>query len=229
SHHLVEQAYTMLGLLPWSGFVHGFENHETITHLGAYMTQEWLSDVHEAQMLELLRDAIHWQKGTLEVEIEGPYFHSYLKSIIEASESQYMNSASFTKARGLGEALQSGRRTSVGFITNIRQNHWVATVIDFSKHCILYGDSLGGQPDTEFITVVQGWTQYHTGTQFSIGELAIPRQQDSFSCGILAFSALAHFYLPDEHPLMDARCVDDERLKIFLDIGKRHLSHVCHF
>lgn len=168
NHHLVEQTYVMLGLLPWSGFVLGFENHEKITHLMAYMTQEWLSDVHEAQMLELLRNAIHQQKGTTEVEIQGPYFYSYLKSAAEAGEFRYRNTTSFTQARSLGEALQSGQRTSVGFITHVHQNHWVAAVIDFSEQCILYGDSLGGRPDIEFITVIQWWIQYHAGTQFAI-------------------------------------------------------------
>jgi hypothetical protein len=38
SQDLVEQAYTMLGSLPWSGFVLGFETREKINHLTAYMT-----------------------------------------------------------------------------------------------------------------------------------------------------------------------------------------------
>jgi hypothetical protein len=109
SRNLIEQAYTMLGLLQWSGFVLGFENRETITHLTAYMTQEWLSDIHEIQMLELLRSTIHQRKGTIEVEIEGPYFYRYLKSAVEAGDSRYRDAASFARAHSLGEALQSGQ------------------------------------------------------------------------------------------------------------------------
>ncbi|KAG6372796.1 hypothetical protein JVT61DRAFT_7201 [Boletus reticuloceps] len=58
SQDLLQQAYMMLGSLPWSGFVLGFKTHEKINHLAAYMTQKWLSDVHEMQMLELLQVTI---------------------------------------------------------------------------------------------------------------------------------------------------------------------------
>lgn len=49
SHELVQQAYIMLGSLPWSGDTLGFETREKIHHLTAYMTHKWLSDVHETQ------------------------------------------------------------------------------------------------------------------------------------------------------------------------------------
>jgi hypothetical protein len=125
----------------------------------------------------------------------------------------------------LGKALQQGQRTSIGFIKNVHGSHWVAIVIDFSTKAILYGDSLAGQPDIEFTMVMQWWTQYHAGTQFTLSKLAIPLQKDSFSCGILAFNALAHFYMPDKYPLMDIQWVNDERLKIFLEIGRHHLCY----
>ncbi|KAG6380266.1 hypothetical protein JVT61DRAFT_8358 [Boletus reticuloceps] len=202
SQDLLQQAYMLLGSLPWSGFVLGFETHEKINHLAAYMTQEWLSDVHEMQMLELLQVTIRRQMATIEIEIKGPYFYGYLKSASEAGESRYKDSASFSPARGFGEALHSGQCTSISFITNVNGNHWVATVMDFAEHL-------------------------HPILQLTraFAELPIPFQQDSFSCGILAFGALAHFYLPDQYPLMDPRLVDDERIKVFLEIGRHHLKH----
>lgn len=226
SQNLVQQAYMMLGILPWIGFILGSEIHEKIDHLATYMMQEWLSDVHGTQMLELLWSAVHWQKASVEVEIEGPYFYHYLKSALEAGESKYKDSASFIHARSLGRALRSGQHTSVGFITNVCGNHWVSTVVDFMAGRILYGDSLGGQPENEFISAIQWWIQYHTNTQFVISELMVPRQEDSFSCGILAFNVLAHFYLPKQYPLMDTMWIGEERLKNFLEIGRRHLNHV---
>ena len=225
-HELVQQAYMMLGSLSWTGYTLGFKTHEKIHYLSTYMTHEWLSDVHEMQMLKLLQIAICQQKASIEIEIEGPFFHGYLKSASEAGELRYKDSASFSRARGLGKALQSGQRTSVGFITNVNGNHWIATIIDFAEHRILYGDSLGREPNDKFVSPVQWWVQHHSGTQFSITELPTPLQQDSFSCGILAFSALTHFYLPDQYPLMDARLVDEERMKIFLEVGRHHLKHL---
>jgi hypothetical protein len=154
------------------------------------------------QMLGLLRIAVCQQMATIKIEIEGPYFYSYLKSAFEAGELKYKDSASFSRARGLGEVLQSGQHTSIGFIMNVNSNHWVATVVDFAEHRILYGDSLGQVPENEHISTIQWWAQYHSGTQFTVTELPIPLQQDLFSCGILAFGALTHFYLPAQYPLM---------------------------
>jgi hypothetical protein len=219
----------MLGILPWTGFILGFEISKKVDHLTAYMTQEWLSDVHETQMLELLQSALYQQKASVEVEIEGPYFHNYLKSTLEAGESKYKNSSSSSHACGLGDTLQLGQRTSVGFIANVHGNHWVATIVDFTAGCILYGDSLGGQPEDEFISTIQCWAQYHASTQLAVGKLPIPRQEDSFSCEILAFNALAHFYLPEQYPLVDTKQIGEEILKIFLEIGRRHLNYVSQF
>ncbi|KAH0834859.1 hypothetical protein J3R83DRAFT_10486 [Lanmaoa asiatica] len=225
SHELIQQVYMTLKTLPWSGFIHGFTTQETIHHLAAYMTQEWLSDTHEIQMVELLRSAVHRHMINPMVELEGPYFHTYIKSAFEAGGISYQNLPSFSRARGLGESLQAGQHTSVGFISNVDNNHWIATVIDFSNSRILYGDSLEGEPREEFVNVLQWWTRYHTSTDFVIQKLAIPTQCDSFSCGILAFNALAHFYLPDQYPLLDVQRVADECLRIFLEVAQCHLSH----
>ncbi|KAG1866765.1 hypothetical protein F4604DRAFT_1501271, partial [Suillus subluteus] len=112
--------------------------------------------------------------------------------------------------------------SSVGFVTNINGNHWVATVIDFASSQILYGDSLGSCPDKAFINVLQWWSNHHTGHHFTVGSLEIVHQVDSFSCGLLSVNALAHFFLPSEYPLMDMKKVDDERLKILLEVGRQH-------
>ncbi|KIK80131.1 hypothetical protein PAXRUDRAFT_159494 [Paxillus rubicundulus Ve08.2h10] len=226
SHELIQQAYMMLRALPWSGFIHGFTTHEEIHHLAAYMTQEWLSDTHQMQMLELLCSAVHHHAISPTVKLEGPYFHTYIKSAFEAGEIYYKDLPSFSRARGLGEFLQAGQHTSISFITNINGNHWVATVVDFMNSHILYSDSLGGEPDKGFINVLQWWAQYHTGTDFAIQKLIIPTQCDSFSCGILAFNALAHFDLPDQYPLMDVQRVGNKCLKIFLQVTQCHFNYI---
>ncbi|KAF9227640.1 hypothetical protein BS17DRAFT_694107 [Gyrodon lividus] len=84
------------------------------------------------QMVELLHSAVHHHAIGPMVELEGPYLHIYIKSAFKAGETSYKDSPSFSQAQGLGESLQMGQCTSIGFITNINGNHWVARVIEFS-------------------------------------------------------------------------------------------------
>ncbi|KAG1730654.1 uncharacterized protein EDB91DRAFT_1006336, partial [Suillus paluster] len=58
THDLIKQVYNLLGSLPWSGNVLGFENQVAMHHLTIYITHDWLFDVHENQMLDLLRTGI---------------------------------------------------------------------------------------------------------------------------------------------------------------------------
>jgi hypothetical protein len=60
------------------------------------------------------------------------------------------------------------------------------------------------------------WTCYHTGKNFTKSYLPITRQRDGYSCGILAWNAIAAYLLPDFHTLIDAADVADKRLRMFL-------------
>jgi hypothetical protein len=63
---------------------------------------------------------------------------------------------------------------------NVKNSHWVAIVLDFDESCILYGDSLGGEPDDHLKNVLSWWTHLHTGRNFVWGKLDITIQQDGF-------------------------------------------------
>lgn len=147
----------------------------------------WCAWITNGRYYELLSiNPPHQENGSIEVELEGPYFYSYLRLAFEAGEMQYWDSPSFRWMHCLGEALQQGWWTSTGFIKNVHRSHWVATVIDFSKKAILYGDSLLGQLDIESTMIMQWWTEYHAGTWFELSKLANCLQNDSFSYGILS-------------------------------------------
>jgi hypothetical protein len=51
---LVCQVYNSLDSLMWSRNIEGFSNQDPIVNLHAYATNNWLSDIHENQMLDLL-------------------------------------------------------------------------------------------------------------------------------------------------------------------------------
>jgi hypothetical protein len=51
---VVERASGALQSIVWSGDIRGFSNAEPIASLSLYATKEWLTDVQESHMLDLL-------------------------------------------------------------------------------------------------------------------------------------------------------------------------------
>ncbi|KAH9932479.1 uncharacterized protein B0H18DRAFT_871225 [Fomitopsis serialis] len=227
AEHPPQDALTMLGILPWSGNLQGFDFPESVETLVHYMTNEWLSDSHEDQMLTLLRQDITLSSSHTLYEVENAYFGSLLRSAYASREhGEYEESRHFARVRGVGQALAEGRRSAVAFILNVNRNHWVAVIVDFCTSEILWGDPLGHPPSAADIEALDWWTALHSGYTFAHRTLMVTRQTDDFSCGLLAFGALAHYCLPEKYPLVAASEVADERLRMFLAIARRHLSEV---
>lgn len=59
--------------------------------------------------------------------------------------------------------------------------------------------------------------------------MKISTQTDGFLCGLLDTNALARFYLPKDHPLINVATVDTEHVRIPLRVVQRHLDQakVC--
>jgi hypothetical protein len=227
SKSLIDEAYLALSTLPWSGNIQGFSNEEPISTLARYATHEWLTDVHENQMLDLLRRDLALDLTGGMIEIANLAFMVFIERGYKARESgEYAESNYFAHARGLGEALSCGVRKSVKLMKNLGNTHWVALDLDFKDSCILYGDSFGEEPPKDLMSAVKWWTHHHTGRHFSEGKLTITGQRDSFSCGLLAHNALAHSADPEKYPLIDAAAVDDARLKVLLAVIRRHSEQV---
>ena len=76
--------------------------------------------------------------------------------------------------------------------------------------------------EQEHKSVLEKWLdEYSThGPRFTYCTLPITQQpnSDDFSCSLLAWNALAHFFLPQQYPLIDAFELTSERLKLLLRI-----------
>lgn len=125
-----------------------------------------------------------------------------------------------------GEVLTEVTWHQQGLIVNVNKTHWVAVVLDFQNHLILYGDSLQPTPDKEVVAMMTWWTHHHTGHAFSLKDLPISFQQDSYSCGLLAWNTLVVYFLPGKYLLIDPATIDDERLKVMLWVIQRHQDQV---
>ncbi|KAH7908916.1 hypothetical protein BJ138DRAFT_990150, partial [Hygrophoropsis aurantiaca] len=212
-----------LASLPWSGNIRGFDNPEPIHRLATYATRGWLGTTHEDQMLDLLRRDLHRGSTSHKTVIENLAFSKFLQEgYARRNSGEYEASRYFRVARGLGQALASQTRDILGYLMNLNDNHWVVVVLNFRDSTILYGDSLGDPIPANLASILDWWTNTHTGLTFVHKTLPITHQQDSFSCGLLSFNALAHYILPDQYPLINPVEVDNERLKIMLQVVKRH-------
>ncbi|KAI0703087.1 hypothetical protein C8Q76DRAFT_581963, partial [Earliella scabrosa] len=229
THQLVDQALVALATLPYSYPLSGFSNSELTSSLVTYTSHAWLSDVHENQMLDILRTNLLRQPEGLFAVVENTYIWKHLESAYRAGDpTSYKADRVYARLRGIGEALEAGERTELGLLVNLRNTHWIAVVVMFDRAKILYGDSLGHSPDQHVVDVLNWWIQRHSDKQFEWGALAITQQEDEFSCGILSWNALAHHLLPDTHPLSgpSKHEIDHQRLSMFIDVVQRHRDHV---
>lgn len=227
---LISRVYSALATVSWSATVQGFPGTVGVEYLAAYMTKNWLTDEHENQMLHLLgrelaRSSEHGSKG---IYIADTFFIPTLIRVYEKPnrDDQYATTSSCNWLRRKGQEFGTGALDKLATIANVGGNHWVAVVIDFRLSQILYGDSLGGTITVEIETVLNWWAYHHTSEQFMTKRLPITRQRDGYSCGILAWNAVATEVLPKNYKLMKSDGVADERLKMFLRVLECHNDKV---
>jgi hypothetical protein len=226
THKLIGGVMDTLAILPWAGNIKGFESEEPIYELARYTTNDWLTNVHESQMLNLLKKKIHRIPGGFKIKIENTYFYGFLQKAYKTHQTkEYETNKYFIRACKIGHALFSGLRRQVAFLVNINGNHWVAVILDFKHDLILLGDLLD-QNKHAMTDILEWWTEHHSGCQFTVQPLAITHQQDIFSCGLLSFNALAHHFLPNLYPLIDAMLVANGRLEMMLEVIEQHLNQV---
>ncbi|TFY52975.1 hypothetical protein EVG20_g10320, partial [Dentipellis fragilis] len=71
NYSIVEEVSDRLASLPWSGTIRGFSNPEPIHTIATYaMPRAWFSDVHEHQMLDLLRTDVLNSLRRKDIEVE---------------------------------------------------------------------------------------------------------------------------------------------------------------
>ncbi|KAJ7661998.1 ribonuclease H-like domain-containing protein, partial [Mycena polygramma] len=122
---------------------------------------------------------------------------------------------------------------------HVRTNHWVGAAVDLLGQSIEYGDPGGDEiedarpdPNNTICHALQWFVDQHRSNSADLAQAELPctKQEDSHNCGLYGPNAIAHRFLPDEHPLYSADLVlgDLGRLDILQRlIAKFHDSHVC--
>lgn len=222
SANLVEQVFDSLAVLQWGQDLCGFSSNGTdnLEILTAYTSNTWLKGEHAGQMLDLLKTKVQLDRHST-TEIASTWFCEKIKLAYEAPET-YTTNSSFRLYHHIGDGLETGRQDQCGFLVNLNWNHWVAVVLDFWTRKIWYGDSLGEQMPETVKKVLEWWTYFHSGEQFTHQQLPVTIQKDSFSCCLLAWDALVVFFSDGKEQLLDAGNVAEGRLNALLKVICRH-------
>ena len=226
---LVERAYNSLSALSWSGKIKGFNDEEHINTLARYATHQWLTNVHEHQMLNFLQCKLKFDHVANGVEVGNLWMMGFIQQAYKEQDlGTYNQSTYFKPAHHLGQALASRDRKQLKLLKNLELLHWVTFDINFETNSILYGDSFREKVPEDVICAVEWWPQYHSGHKFERGILPITCQMDGYSCGLLTFNTLAHSSNPQRYPLLDGgvAAVDDPQLEVMLKVIERHTSYV---
>ena len=223
----VDEIYQALSAMPWYSKIEGFTNDEDITHLTWYLTNQWLSDVHQNEMLDLLQHDLALDAAIACIEVENMAFMVFIKWGYKAQATDsYENSNYFAHAHGLSTALASGERESVLLMKNITGAHWVGIVCDFANSCIMYGDSFNDKAPADMVLTIKWWTHHHTGITFSKRCPDITQQTDSFSCRMYSHNGLSHFTHPERYPLIHPSTIANTNLRTLLAIIQCHETFI---
>jgi hypothetical protein len=225
---LITRVSNALAIISWSATVQGFLGAVSVECLATYMTKDWLTDEHENQMLHLLGRELERSSEGEGIYIADTFFVPSLIRTYKIPDrvNQYGTASNCNWLRKKGQEFGTGALDKLATIANVGGNHWVAVVIDFRLSQILYGDSLGGTITAEIEMVLNWWVHHHTFERFTTNRLPITCQRDDYSCGILAWNAVATKVLPKNYTLIKSEGVADERLKMFLRVSERHNDKV---
>jgi len=181
-----------------------------------------LANDHANQMLDLLRKNLQRRhRSESKVEVLSTYFFPKISQGFD-DKDKYSNNNTFHFNRRIGDDLAAGISDQITFLINLDRNHRVSVIIDFCKQEILYGDSLGYAMSASTQNILTWWTQFHSNANFTIKKLPITIQNDSFSCGLLAWNSLAAYLTGAK--LLPVNEVAEGRLKVMLDIVHEHES-----
>jgi hypothetical protein len=221
---IVKNVYTTLSGLPWTGLTRsiGPFPDQDIIHLHTYLTTAWLGTIHENQMLGLLKEDL------LDLEYEGDGIEIESAEFFGTLSSAYLYDKKKKYPYQKGRLMASGPVQYLVTIAHTWQVHWVPIIFDFHAKRILHGDSLRWELEPTAKAVLDWWTSTHTSAPFTYEKLPITHQEDSVSCGLLAWNAICHYFFPSVYPLIDLGDVAIERVKVFLRVCTHRKTLVSH-
>jgi hypothetical protein len=208
------EAIGLLSQVPWTYQLPRTMGYR-VSDLAPLCSEKWLGGEQVDSMLEVLEDRLD-SEGIQSSIIQGVQFMWKLIEIYRYSRNKYAESQNCKFVREFADKLKTAKVSAFGTVVavriggddvllpkgeELRANHWCAVVINVDQLTIQYGDPMGLAPPSELLDVIRWWLSLSFSTTFSLHNLPITQQKDSFSCGILANNALSHHFIPTIHLL----------------------------
>jgi hypothetical protein len=229
SRHSVDAVCATLQLLPWTRKLRFFD-HDPTADLIPYLSFDWLTMVHQSQLLKLLevdvKSSIEWRDCLLVVP--STTHQSMLAHYHSHEDETYWSTSIIRWLRDLGVDLSSSTHDALLTIVHIHGNHWIGAIFDFLDQSISYADPLGGKIPSEISACHLWWVKNHTEKVFTIKVLQCTTQIDGHSCGLLAPTALVHKYFPTTHLLINPKMIPIARMDAFMAVANHHLRTLVH-
>lgn len=194
---LVANCYRSWEDIPWDSVVPGFGPavHLTTKDLAVFLSDQWIND----DMINAGSDFIMRQLGQASrVRLVNVIFVEALRNLRTVN-----NTYAPRRACNLDRLIQEGRLDTLYIPVHVNGNHWTLLVMDLERREYAYADSMNTSAVVPH-DVLKSLTWWLDGVQtgqnlprFTISALNIkmPRQLDSFSCGIAVLSTIAWILL----------------------------------
>lgn len=179
-------------------------------YMATYCSTRYLSDEHIDQMLAVVLDDVRRIRPADTTLTILPMVYTQKIMTTFRNGKRYQKRHSETFLHDLGDRLADGTLSTVGCVVHIDGNHWVAVVIDMRAKTLFYGDSLDASSGARGYKQTLGgrevpqalcwWLGQHGISKMDIDRLPTTIQVDGYSCGLMACNAVAHHFLPKQHP-----------------------------
>jgi hypothetical protein len=194
--------------VPWKDEVKGLKTGLQTTDMAAFLSQDWLSDIHITSMLtattHLHHDVLSY--AVPRTEIVPPVFSSHILSfaLLDASPTlpEYCDGSPPKSIVDLGTLISDTKMTGIRIatISYSPEYHWASLLIDICAGTIAWGDSLGHLIPDGFEKRLRAWLAiFVPEKQFlPLQNLPCARQGDGYSCGMIAINTLKHHIFGDK-------------------------------
>ncbi|THU98707.1 hypothetical protein K435DRAFT_795527 [Dendrothele bispora CBS 962.96] len=235
-------AYHQLQSVSFMMVKEGFTDRLPIHSLWRLLGNNWMNDTVVDTLLEVLKMTVETDDGmtaryivcgtkvtqklvdiftdTEGVKVDAPAAYNRCQWLHNIGEDIFRNGKELVTVAHLGKLPYKGEKDGM--------DHWVPLVVNGKGAEFLYGDSLCEEkrrvmPPRLWSAYTQ-WKEMHTWQSFSVNQLPITEQNDSFSCGVFAFNAVEVYVRLFEVELLrssEAACLRLQMVTKVIDICKR--------
>ncbi|KIM49928.1 hypothetical protein M413DRAFT_22037 [Hebeloma cylindrosporum] len=213
---IIDECRLRLGAIPWRGDVPGFGKAVQFgaSHLSSFLSNSWLDD----EMINASSDWILKERG-------GASNHIQIINCLHLQQLQraHHSDSTYIPLNPIDTLIQSCNVDIILLPLHVYGNHWTLLCINFLDSTYSYADCLHQHesPPTTTFSLIEWWLNSLLPSIPPLVaapfEFDLPRQLDSFSCGIIVLDIMANLVL--DYPLWAQNRAAVHRMEWFLRLS----------